>query len=680
MSAEERPSQRPSIRLNLSKAPKRRRYTEVDLPPHTAAASNLAAVHQQTSLSIAYDAEIGQAPQWHMRGSTTLYLIDPTSSTNTTSSLHQLALHLRASAIVQHVKIQSLTPRADGLEPLRTSYHHADPLEHVLVRPPATYEVSEEDEALGCNYRWDADAQSSRGAAGFTTSLRAASMASNLGELRISVERPAPLVAKLSADEAKSRATAVWKADLVSSWRTSGTVEAQVQAELRQRSTGRREKRIEHMAARLAVASTKQAAFKVTIEYRIRQAHGHLGGLHAMLPGDLLPPHLYTTAGVYGDHEGPRSWLPTLDSASTSHRATHEWTVRLTAPLRQGLSIVGAGEDFGASMVLLHQVGLMGVDEEAKRELGAEHVNMLQSIRAQRQSREPGASHVIPPETSTTTSMDAIQATVVWSSASWTPIPARSLGFAIGPFKVWEDPEYFGPVAVAAEEEEVEDEDEDEDEDMLSPAERHEAFLEAARRNGEGIRQVYFAPLFARKYIHASADQRFLPDTTIRLQTMIPRHKETAKKLGETINCATVGVPHRALSLMRDVLALPTFRTAAYTQIWIPGAVHGGVTSGAFHCCPEVMLNPFLGGAIIDARLLPPIGCRLPFYQGGRVLQFVQARSAIRSWITAALPLGGLDDVGNGYIHTLTESFVMSLYERGHGAHGEGRAHMFFLQ
>ena len=131
-------------------------------------------------------------------------------------------------------------------------------------------------------------------------------------------------------------------------------------------------------------------------------------------------------------------------------------------------------------------------------------------------------------------------------------------------------------------------------------------------------------------------------------------------------------MPHRALSLMRDILALPTFRTASFTQVWIPGAVHGGATSGALHCCPEALVNPFLGGSIMDARLLPPVGHRLPFHQGGRVLQFLQARCAVRGWIIAALPLGGQDDVGEGYLHTLIENLIMSLYERAHGAHGEG--------
>jgi hypothetical protein len=169
------------------------------------------------------------------------------------------------------------------------------------------------------------------------------------------------------------------------------------------------------------------------------------------------------------------------------------------------------------------------------------------------------------------------------------------------------------------------------------------------------------------------ADVTFLlPNSEIRLAALSPRQKELSGMLETVIKFATAGVVHRALALMRDVLALPTYRTASYSQIWIPDAVHGGVTSGALHNCPECLTNSFLGGAILDSRLLPPVNMRLPFYQGGRVLQFLQARCAIRGWTLAALPIGGNDDVGAGYLHMVVESFIMSLYERGHGGSGKG--------
>jgi hypothetical protein len=186
------------------------------------------------------------------------------------------------------------------------------------------------------------------------------------------------------------------------------------------------------------------------------------------------------------------------------------------------------------------------------------------------------------------------------------------------------------------------------------------------------IFQHYFAPVFARKFIHAEANATFLPNTEFKFAPLTQRQKDLIEGLDRSVLIATSGVTHRALSLMRDILALPTFRTVSYNQIWIPGAVHGGSTAGSLHCCPEVLVNPFLGGSIMDARLLPPVGHRLPFHHGGRVLQFLQARCAIRAWITSAIPLGGQDDVGQGYIHTLIESLIMSLYERGHGAYGEG--------
>ena len=197
--------------------------------------------------------------------------------------------------------------------------------------------------------------------------------------------------------------------------------------------------------------------------------------------------------------------------------------------------------------------------------------------------------------------------------------------------------------------------------------------MDIAAANGEGIRQLYFAPVFCRKHIHAkSANMKLIPNTRFQLSSLTTRQREMLEGLDRSVLTVTSGVSHRALSLMRDLLAFPAFRTVSYTQVWIPNAVHGGVTSGALHTCPEVLSNPFLGGSIMDARLLPPVGHRLSYHHGGRVLQFLQARCAIRGWTIAAIPLGGRDDVGQGYIHTLIESLMISLYERGHGSHGEG--------
>jgi hypothetical protein len=638
--------------------------------------------HQTSSLHFVLQNRIGSDPAWYAQGHTTLYVIDRGVSAVATGSVRQMALHLRGSCQVTDVAVVCLV---DG-EPvpgnkLRSSVQHADPLHHVLVKPAVSYT---EDDATGNNnaYKFDADAQSSRGAAGMTTGLRAASMASNMGEIRLTVDRPVA-----AGPEKVETAVAAWKRDLlqnqnaITSTPTTTTETAAVEHKdgrvvqslresLQERSPGRRNARIELMAKRLAEATCSKEkgnrAFKISIRYQIplNKSILHLGGLHALTTNGT--PHIYTTSGVVGDHEGPRCWIPCLDSASSEHRASHELTVYVTAPMRHGISCVGLGEDMGCSDALLHE-STWNVDA-AKEELGVDHVAMIQAVAKVQDRSTTGVAHVIPPDAASSKTMfvsiDDVRVTAVWCSCSWTPIPARSLGFAIGPFKVLEDLEYFGPGAIAG----------DEDEGFgVSLEDRHQAFVDAARKGGEGIRQVYFAPLFERKHIHVDADSRLLPDTVIRLAPLKAQQKEVASGLQKLMHYATVGVVHRSLSLMRDVLALPSYRTSSYTQVWIPNAVHGGVTSGSLHDCPEVMVNPFLGGAILDARLLPPVGSRLPYYQGGRVLQFLQARCAVRGWITSTLPLGPGDDVGSGYIFSLIESFLMSMYERSHGAHGEGK-------
>jgi len=671
-------------------ASKKRRFEARNLPPNVADASQLRVLHQVTSLHfVLHHVDL----RWHIQGTTTLYVIDESiiassfaanaaANAGSSGASRQLALHLRSSCKVTGVTVRCLGEEGTGLVKLRSSYQHADPLRHVLTKPPTSYAVEDYVDRPPGEYVFDADSQSTRGAAGMMSGLRVASIASNMGELRLAAEQPRPVEAK---DEKKteSDATDAWQRDLLDAiGADEGTAAQELWDGLDERSTGRRAKRIEAIVGQLAKASCAkggiQAAYKVTVRYTIplddsASVH-HLAGFHALTAASpsrrSVPPHVYTTAGVYGDHEGPRSWLPCLDSAASNHRASHQCTVRVTAPMKHGLSVFGAGEDFGNSRALLHSA--VGLDnssiDSAKSLLGESHLAMLRDVQMAFQSNSP-ETHVIPPEETAVTSLDSLQATVIWCSASWTPIPARSLGLAVGPFKILEDPEYFGTGAVEGDM----DDDEDEDDELPSIEERHQAFVHAARKNGEGIRQAYFAPVFARKYIHANGDMTLLPDTKILFQSLDAVNKEKVEKLDATVTYATVGVPHRALSLFRDVLALPKFRTASYTQIWIPDAVHGGSTSGALHCCPEVLVNPFLGGAIMDSRSLPPVGSRLPFHQGGRVLQLLQARCAVRGWITAALPLGGCDDVGNGYVHSLIESFVMSLYERGHGAHGEGK-------
>lgn len=678
----------PSLRLNLSQASqaaaaaapsnekkpapaslappaaKKRRFSPVNIAPHEAKAASVSVLHQKTTLSLVLQHPVASDPTWYAAGKSTLYVID-NGGTVAAGKVRHLAVHLRGSCQVTDIAVECLV--GDALKPdkkLKSTFQHFDPLEHVLIKPAVSYTA--EDASDPTEYDFDADAQSSRGAAGMTTALRAASIASNMGELRLTVEPCS------SGPEKIETAFEAWKQELAftNDATADGRVVQELREKLQERSTGRRNARIELVAKRLAEASCSKEkgnrAFKITIRYKIplNKPIVHLGGLHALTTS--LTPHIYTTVGVVGDHEGPRCWIPCLDSASVGHRATHELTVQVTAPMRHGISCVGLGEDFGCSDARLHDA-TWNV-EMAREELGADHFEMIQLLAQQARGRTTGA-HIIPPELSSkTVSIDAIRATAVWCSCSWTPVPARSMGFAVGPFKVLEDSEYFGPTAVAGD-----DDDEDDDGNSLSLEERHQAFVDSAHEKGEGIRQVYFAPIFERKHIFAEADSRLLPNTVIRLLSVNAQQSETSNGLEKAMHYSTVGVPHRALSLMRDVLALPSYRTSSYTQVWIPNAVHGGLSSGALHNCPEVLVNCFLGGAIMDSRLLPPIGSRLPYYQGGRVLQLMQARCAIRGWISATLPLGGGDDVGSGYILTLIEAFIMSMYERGHGAHGEGK-------
>ncbi len=53
-------------------------------------------------------------------------------------------------------------------------------------------------------------------------------------------------------------------------------------------------------------------------------------------------------------------------------------------------------------------------------------------------------------------------ATSTWMTSVWSPCPARSLGFAIGPFDVMYDPEYYGKDG------NDNDDDEDDDDDEMS--------------------------------------------------------------------------------------------------------------------------------------------------------------------------------------------------------------------
>ena len=172
-----------------------------------------------------------------------------------------------------------------------------------------------------------------------------------------------------------------------------GTLEQKMNKEMmRHRCQSRREARLELIAKSLAEAtcsmkssdfkSSKEdtkwplsPAMKIVVRFGLRHpaiVNGdsstksfakvanrlHLGGINFMAPSQdpatpisnhpsLATPHVYTICGTHGDHQGVRSWLPTLDSASPNHRASHELVVKITSRQHEGLWPAASGEDFG---------------------------------------------------------------------------------------------------------------------------------------------------------------------------------------------------------------------------------------------------------------------------------------------------------------------------------------------
>jgi hypothetical protein len=620
--------------------------------------------------------------------------------------------------------------------------------------------------------RYEADTQCTRGGSGMMDALRCASIASSFGEMRLRFICPRSNVA------GKEVLMDVWREDLVKmngsgsgSDAGSGSEAGSLGDELKcadyKRGRSRRENRLdlivnqmvqEKLMDKNSVSSlggassaknreTKDAGgkaaaavkasiptfaasatmgLKVVIQFCMEEVESvHLGGIHFQAPTlihdnpqlQTSTPHVYTTSGVIGDHQGVRSWVPTIDSASSKHRSSHELTIAVTADSREGLWAAGCGEHFGVCKTVLHSVprcnrtvasnqntivpgsdsgpgpavvnsesaslGPDRAEKELKTVLGKRNADFIVKRFKETHTNnnlnmvtEEDKVHVIPPENASETlkSYRGPLATAMWTTSIWSPCPSRSLSFAIGPFCVMYDPEYYGK-----EEKDNDDDDGQESDDEEEEDEDYPTISETAKKHGEGIRQLYFALKGERQYIHSNATIVGDNVAAIRYAPFNLSDSEINKSMIMAIMGSTAGVPNRALSLMRDILSLPSYRTMSYSQIWIPDAVDGGVSSGTFHACPEVSCNSFLGGAILDSKLLHPVGQRLPFYAGGRVLQFAQARCAIRGWISAALPLGGSDDVGHSYLHPLIESFIMSLYERAHGAFGEGGSRHSFL-
>ena len=685
----------------------------------------------------------------------------------TSAMVYLASTHSTTTDTANTTTVTNTTPNVHAslvsLQPVTTVVSsHFDPLQKILIRPPQTFVSNQQDfntiasdkeyttTTNNSNKTYEADTQYTRNSDGMMDALRCASIASNFGELRIEFIVPTEVHSKES-----HFVKDVWKNDLMESYTTSSTTETtttattstiqqQVQKECHERDMNRRMKRIELISEKLSstylvdkIIGNEDAnkrkglnatmGLKLVLEYEMigMKDNVHLGGIHFHTSnGCTKTPHVYTTSGTIGDHEGARTWIPTIDSASSKHRCTHELTIQVTAESSEGLWVAGCGEHFGVNRTLLHDIpnykhdsNGMDVDMDTDRDTESHMVgvpsiisNGMQDTMEQvlgKSSVEFIASsfhpdspwnkhrdyngmperekqiHVIPPESV----MDSMAwrpslrlATSIWSSSIWNPVPSRSLGFAIGPFDIFYDPEYYSR---AEDDDDDEDNDEEDNDDERTNDEKDDypTISEAAEKKGEGIRQLYFAPKSERPLIHANAAIIGLEESifTSRNKPKEQIQSEEKRKLLMSIIGSTAGVPNRALSLMRDILSLPAYRTSSYTQIWIPRAVDGGVSCGTLHACPEISCNPFLGGSIMDSNLLPVPGTRFPYYSGGRTVQLLQARCTVRGWITAAVPLGGQDDVGHSYILTLFEQFMMSLYERSHGAYGEGGSkHSFY--
>jgi hypothetical protein len=173
-------------------------------------------------------------------------------------------------------------------------------------------------------------------------------------------------------------------------------------------------------------------------------------------------------------------------------------------------------------------------------------------------------------------------------------------------------------------------------------------------------------------------------------------HKNLYHAFQFTVTYSTSGVALRALHFCSTLLAGDGGASDAtrqlcsvYTQIWIPNAMDGGYAVGAPH--QSNTHNSFVGGCIIDTRLLPPIQKKVPFYHGGRALQMAQARNVIWMWLKAGISIGSdstnlsltsknemvvngedVDCVGDGYILEVFYQYIMHLYEQAFGATGEG--------
>ena len=570
-----------------------------------ATASSTRVLHQRTELNVTYLDE-----DWDYRGRTNLWLIQNNSNTVGNNnqynaegfgSVIDLALHFRG--VVESVSVATVNQRCQMTD-LKCEYIHLDTLNKVMISQNPN--------------RIDADTQCCRGAS-FGLALRAAAAASFLGELRIKCD-----LSKVKGSTGKNTVAStedfsqVWLDDICYDKKNlklgeyfSREQKDALNVELQSRdSSGRQEKRLDLISRKLGEASSdafpgsdssnssssSPLTLRVTVYFRLPKnvlETPLCKGICFQKPQkqsmDLSSsPCVYTTSGEFGDHEGPRMWLPCLDSASGRHRASHELLVCATASIDEGISVLGCGEDLGANSTIFYERNGLRL------------------------------------------------AANMWRSHIWSPMPARCLGFVIGPLKIVNDLEY------------VDDSENDHPVDI-----------------GEGIRNAYIAIPEERPFLHSAHLINTFPES---------RHVELS------IVGGTSGVPIRALNIAKDVIGLPFHHSSSYTQVWLPSAIDGGISSGSLQQC-GVATNCWLGGAVLDCNLLPPPLKRFPFYRGGRTLQLAQARCVMTGFVRKGVSLGGgQDDVGEGWIHALFISELMRIYELAHGASGEGgsqQSHFF---
>jgi hypothetical protein len=207
--------------------------------------------------------------------------------------------------------------------------------------------------------------------------------------------------------------------------------------------------------------------------------------------------------------------------------------------------------------------------------------------------------------------------------------------------------------------------------------------------------KAFFAPLPMRSRLHSD----YAPDEEEDRNTD-DFNKNLCHALQSTVTYSTSGVAIRALHFCSTLLAgdgsnsgahsSPTRQLCSvYTQVWIPNAIDGGYSVGAAH--QSNTHNSFVGGCIIDTRLLPPMQKKIPFYHGGRALQMAQARNVIWMWLKAGVSIGSdstnlststnqnsvvsgedVDEVGDGYLLEIFYQYIMHLYEQAFGGTGEG--------